>query len=195
LLSGLAYLTTYKVWVNATDPTGSGLYTRKWYNFTTQQNPPPFLETPFPANETTNTPRPPAQLQINVTDPNNDMLDVSFHWKNHTGHWVGLQTYTGVGNGSYNVIPPKTNEWIWGNTTYMWSVNATDGTSWTNETYHYTTRGSRYDVNNNDIVNFQDAGLVWVHRTSLVPYDGLYDVNQDGQVNFQDAGLTWVNRD
>ena len=27
-LSGLAYSTTYKVWVNATDPTGSGLYTR-----------------------------------------------------------------------------------------------------------------------------------------------------------------------
>ena len=30
-LTGLTYSTTYKVWVNATDPTGSGLYTRKWY--------------------------------------------------------------------------------------------------------------------------------------------------------------------
>jgi hypothetical protein len=67
--------------------------------------------------------------------------------------------------------------------------------SWTNETFHYTTNGSRYDVNNNDKVNFQDAGLVWVHRISLVPYDGLYDVNQDGNVNFQDAGLTWIHRD
>jgi hypothetical protein len=38
-LSGLAYSTTYKVWVNATDPTGSGLYTRKWYTFTTKQAP------------------------------------------------------------------------------------------------------------------------------------------------------------
>ena len=35
-LSGLAYSTTYKIWVNATDPTGSGLYTRKWYTFTTK---------------------------------------------------------------------------------------------------------------------------------------------------------------
>jgi len=35
-LSGLAYSTTYKVWANATDPTGSGLYTRKWYTFTTK---------------------------------------------------------------------------------------------------------------------------------------------------------------
>jgi hypothetical protein len=36
-LTGLAYSTTYKVWVNATDPTGSNQYTRRWYTFTTQQ--------------------------------------------------------------------------------------------------------------------------------------------------------------
>lgn len=34
-ISGLAYQTTYRVWVNATDPPGSGLYTRRWYIFTT----------------------------------------------------------------------------------------------------------------------------------------------------------------
>ena len=39
-LSGLTYSTTYKIWVNATDPTGSGLYTRKWYTFTTKPLPP-----------------------------------------------------------------------------------------------------------------------------------------------------------
>ena len=81
------------------------------------------------------------------------------------------------------------------NTTYVWSVNCTDGKVWTNETYQYTTGGSRYDVSNNGRVNFQDAGLVWIHRTSEVAYDGIYDVNQNGEVNFQDAGLTWINRD
>jgi len=35
-LSGLTYSTSYKVWVNATDPSGSGMYTRKWYTFTTR---------------------------------------------------------------------------------------------------------------------------------------------------------------
>jgi PKD repeat protein len=43
-ISNLAYLKTYKVWVNATDPTGSGNYTRKYYSFTTRksdQGPPP----------------------------------------------------------------------------------------------------------------------------------------------------------
>jgi hypothetical protein len=34
-LTGLSLSTTYTVWVNATDPGGSGLYTRKWYTFTT----------------------------------------------------------------------------------------------------------------------------------------------------------------
>lgn len=35
-LSGLAYSTTYKVWVNATD--GSGTYTREWFTFTTKES-------------------------------------------------------------------------------------------------------------------------------------------------------------
>jgi hypothetical protein len=196
VLSGLAFSTIYKVWVNATDPTGSKNYTRRWFTFTTLGiiNNPPVFGTPSPANGAANTSRPPVHLQVTVTDLNNDSLDISFYWKNHTGKWVILQTYTGVVNGTYSYYPTG-NDWIWGNTAYTWSVNATDGTSWTNESYTYTTNGSRYDVNNNNVVNFQDGGLVWVHRTSLVPYDGLYDVNHDGQVNFQDAGLTWVNRD
>jgi hypothetical protein len=34
-LTSLTYSTTYKIWVNATDPSGSGLYTRRLYTFTT----------------------------------------------------------------------------------------------------------------------------------------------------------------
>jgi PKD repeat protein len=36
LLSGLQNSKHYTVWVNATDPTGSGLYTREWYTFNTK---------------------------------------------------------------------------------------------------------------------------------------------------------------
>jgi hypothetical protein len=53
-LSGLAYATTYKVWVNATDPTGSGTFTRKWYAFTTKTSQPPVFGTPLPSNGSTN---------------------------------------------------------------------------------------------------------------------------------------------
>ena len=126
-------------------------------------------------------------------------MDVYIRWRKHDyyhfGEWITLQTYTRVGNGTYNFIPPVENDWIWGdNTTYIWSVSVTDGIIWTNETYHYTTSGSRYDVNNDNKVNFQDAGLVWMYRTNEVDYDGIYDMNQDGQVNSQDAGLTWIDR-
>ena len=126
-------------------------------------------------------------------------MDVFIRWKKHdyyhSGEWVTLGSYAGVGNGTYDTTNLTGNGWMWGNTIYTWSVNVTDGTYRTNKIFTFTTGGSRYDVNNNDIVNFQDAGLVWVHRTSEVDYDGIYDVSQNGVVNFQDAGLTWVNRD
>lgn len=155
----------------------------------------PFIINEYPTNNSISIQRPPAELHITIGVPKGNSIDVSLRWKNHSGQWYTLQTYTSVGNGTYNFILPTANDWIWGNTTYLWSVNVTDGTSWANETYSFTTGGSRYDVNNNGLVNFQDAGLVWTHRTSLVSYDGLYDVNQDGKVNFQDTGLTWMHRD
>jgi hypothetical protein len=41
VLSGLLYSTTYKVWVNATYPADSSVYTRQWYTFTTTAYRPP----------------------------------------------------------------------------------------------------------------------------------------------------------
>jgi len=165
------------------------------------QNIVPIISNIYPEDESiasggsgNNAYRPPTELGATVEDPNGKMMDIYIRWKNHNDEWVALEAYSGVGNGTYN-FTPSGNDWIWGNTTYTWSVNVTDGTYWTNKTFTFTTGGSRYDVNNNDIVNFQDAGLVWIHRTSEVAYDGIYDVNQNGVVNFQDAGLTWVNRD
>ena len=53
-LTGLSFSTTYTVWVNATDPGGSGNYTREWYIFTTKANSPPNAPSnPSPANGAT----------------------------------------------------------------------------------------------------------------------------------------------
>jgi FlaG/FlaF family flagellin (archaellin) len=54
ILAGLSYSTTYKIWVNATDPTGSNLFTRRWYTFTTTGNLPPTFGTPTPTNGSIN---------------------------------------------------------------------------------------------------------------------------------------------
>jgi hypothetical protein len=178
----------------------SNVYTTRYYSYiefentTIAGNEEPLIFFVSPWNTESAVNRPPAALNFTVADLNGNSLSISVRWMNHQNTWVTLETFTGVYNGSYSYIPPNTNDWIWGNTTYVWSVNVTDGITWTNQTFLYITNGSRYDVNNNGLVNFQDAGLVWIHRTNLVPYDGLYDVNQDGQVNFQDAGLAWVNR-
>jgi hypothetical protein len=90
-LSGLAYSTVYKVWVNATDPTGSGLYTRKWYEFTTAEEPnlPPAI------------PQRPSGIasgKINIeytyttitTDPNHDQIYYNWSWEDGTtSGWLG----------------------------------------------------------------------------------------------------------
>jgi len=204
----------YEFYIWATDISGnSNMSFVEYFTVLTLLNEPPVVYDEYPENESMDVERPPTELRVTVDDPNNDTLDVYIKWKvickccinnsnccySYDDDWITVKNFTGVANGTYEFIPSDDvtiwlNDWIWGNTTYIWSVNVTDGTFWTNETYQYTTGGSRYDVNNNDLVNFQDAGLVWVHRTSEVCYDGIYDVNQDGQVNFQDAGLTWINR-
>jgi len=161
-------------------------------------NNPPIIFNENPKNNIENEVRPPLNLNCTVEDLNNDTMSIYFRWINQTpivDKWDSLMEWINVVNGTYCFSPSISNDWIWGNTTYTWSVNVTDGFSWTNKTFTFTTGGSRYDVSNNDLVNFQDAGLCWVNRDSVVDYDGLYDVNQNGAVNFQDAGLCWVNRD
>jgi hypothetical protein len=112
-LSSLAYSTAYKVWVNATDPTGSGLYTRKWYTFTTQQQP------NVPPNKP-NKPSGTASGKINTvytyttstTDPNSDQVYYLWDWGDGTqSNWLGPYnssvtintTHTWTVKGSYNI--------------------------------------------------------------------------------------------
>ena len=73
----LAYATTYKIWVNATDPTGSGLYTRRWYTFTTTNlvNTPPVFGAPSPANGSTGN-----LLSLTWSIPINDPNGNTFSW-------------------------------------------------------------------------------------------------------------------
>ncbi len=82
-LSGLLNLTTYIVWVNATDPTGSGLYTRGWYSFKTgpEPNRPPFIPSnPVPADGSVDIPIKNTILSWSGGDPDGDSVtyDVYF---------------------------------------------------------------------------------------------------------------------
>ncbi|VVB59126.1 FG-GAP repeat protein [uncultured archaeon] len=91
VLSGLADSTTYKVWVNATDPTGSGLYTREWYTFTTQQqqNVPPDKPNK-PLGTSSGRTKLVYTYTTSTTDSNGDQVYYTWDWGDGNGSgWLG----------------------------------------------------------------------------------------------------------
>ncbi|MBE3123079.1 MAG: PKD domain-containing protein [Thermoplasmata archaeon] len=132
-LSGLAYSTLYKVWVNATDPTGSNSYTRRWYMFTTKANLPPVFGTPSPANGSTGN-----LLSLTWSIPINDPESNLFSW---TIQCSNGQTTSGAGasNGTKSLALSD----LAYLTTYKVWVNATDPTGsglYTRRWYTFTTQ-------------------------------------------------------
>jgi hypothetical protein len=135
-VSGLAYSTTYKIWVNATDPTGSNQYTRRWYSFTTQSggNQPPVYGSPTPTNGSINQPLS-FTFSIPINDPNGDL----FSWTIHSSNGQ-TKTRTGQTGGTYSMTLTGLTS---GKTYKVW-VNATDPTGsnrYTRRWYTYTTQG------------------------------------------------------
>lgn len=133
-LTGLASLKKYTVWVNATDPAGSGLYTRRWYTFTTKQgNNPPVFGSPSPANGSTGN-----LLSFSWSIPISDLEGDTFDW------WIecsnGQTTSgSGVSNGSKSLSLSD----LAVSATYKVWVNATDPTGsglYTRKWYTFSTK-------------------------------------------------------
>ena len=135
-LSGLAFSTTYKVWVNATDPTGSGLYTRRWYTFTTKTNlvnNPPMFGASSPANGSTGN-----LLSLSWSIPINDPEGDQFSWSIQCSNGQ-TNNATGASNGTKSLSLSG----LAYSTTYKVWVNATDPTGsnqYTRRWYTFTTR-------------------------------------------------------
>lgn len=135
-LSGLAYSTTYKVWVNATDPSppGSGLYTRKWYTFTTKANEPPVFSTPTLPNESVGNGLS-FSWQIPISDPDGN----TFNWRIECSN--GQFSYANnAGSGTKSLSLSGLTQ----STTYTIWVNATDSNPpgsglWTRSWFTFTT--------------------------------------------------------
>ena len=136
-LFNLSNATTYIVWVNATDPTGSKLNTTAWYNFTTQVTPvnaPPQLSNPFPANGSTNIAVTTSTLSIIIQDPEGDHIN----WTITTSPNIGSNAGTLEGNGTKTVSVSGLSS----ATKYRWTVQTYDGHHWTNQTFSFTTASS-----------------------------------------------------
>jgi hypothetical protein len=135
-LTGLPYSTTYKVWVNATDPGGSGLYTRRWYTFTTKASLPPVFGTPTPANGSTNQPIS-FTWSILINDPEGDLFSWTIQCSNGQ-----TNSATGATNGTKTLALSG----LAYSTTYKVWVNATDPTGsgmYTRKWYTFTTKANQ----------------------------------------------------
>ncbi len=109
--------TMYTIWVNATDETGSGLWNRSWYTFTTEPgNYSPVFETPSPINGSINNPLD-FNWSIYISDPEGDIFDWSIECSNGQ-----INSSIGATNGSKVIALSNLDN----GTTYTIWVNATD---------------------------------------------------------------------
>jgi len=121
----------------------------------------PIVSSPSPEDGATNQDLQPICSAL-ITDPDVDDTTVYFY-ENTTGDWALQQvnlTHTSGTVAQWNNYANATS----GDTKYWWSVNATDGSTWDNETFSFTTTDippilSNPDPANNSIDNPLD--LVW----------------------------------
>jgi len=128
----------------------------------------------IPENASTDIHIPPNNFSISVTEGNGSNMSI-YLYKIDGGYTLFNQSID-VTNGTYVFTNTS---WVTDlNTVYYWSVNATNGYSWSNETYHFTTITtyapiilSYYPLNNSnlaDVTNLNLTVTVFSHNSSLM---------------------------
>ena len=195
LTTPLAYSCTYTWWVNSTDGENENNAT---YNFTTSDFISFNLTDEYPENESVGQSRPPINLSARVNGSNVDIYIYYLNMTPTTDIVELLGVWTEQESGYYNISSlineSFTTQFIWGNTEYVWYMNITNGSTWLNETFYYTTEGSRYDIDASGDVVATDASVTWSSRAGEKQYDGIYDVDDGSDITATDASLVWSNR-
>ena len=144
-----------------------------------------------------------ANISAAIYDSDGDTMNMYF-FTNKTSTWdsgwfeIGTNITEGEGynysNQTFNILERYNTQWRWGATTYYWYANITDGKSWTNQSFTYTTGGSRYDVAGTGDVVSTDVSWAWNNRQGVKSYLGIYDVDNSGDIVSGDISLIWANR-
>ncbi len=74
-------------------------------------------------------------LSVRAVDPNGLNMTVTFKQR-ISNTWTAIETFQNVPSGTYTAIPTQMQNL---STTYYWGVEATNGQSWTNRTFSFTT--------------------------------------------------------
>ena len=130
-------------------------------------------------------------LNVTVSDPDEDSMNVYFHWQNGTE--IGSAS---VGNGEVaSIYLPTyiTPAWLAHDTTYYWYVIVTDGILETHSGIYNFHTSKAWDVNEDEYVDSLDASLIVIYYgTALLAGSQGWDINNDGFVDAVDvSGLVF----
>ncbi len=188
-----SYQTTYEWRVEVND--GMGNWIIETYSFTTRpKNYLPILSNPSPSNGATGVVAGNVALSISVSDRDSDLMNINF-MTNASGTWQTIGTNVSVSNGSYQ----QNYDFLEYDKTYWWSVNASDGHGWTNETYSFTTIKEDNEPPTIKIIT-PELGFIYIYilvvqlRLHILPTTSTLIISKiDIEVDAVDnKGINWV---
>ena len=148
----------------------------------------------YPADDTGEVNREPANISAYCAGSGMDVYIYFYNMTPVTDVWTLLSTSNDQSSGRFEFSSFHGNDFKWGNTNYIWSVNITDGNgNWQNSSYNYTTEAlaggndARKDMENDDDVDIFDCIAVYNNYNDGDPYDGLFDVEDDSDVDIFDC--------
>lgn len=152
-------------------------------NATPVSNLVPVIEDGSPNGTLTNTS---PVLELTLSDNENDLLNASFYWSNHT--FIGYDE--GYTSASIELSPTILNH----DQTYGWYANVTDGTSTVTGIFSFDTC-KNYDLVPDGIINYLDVSSLVSHYLDSVSPAGSdpWDINNDGVVNYLDISTLVSN--
>jgi hypothetical protein len=157
----------------------------------------------YPSDGSTDISRPPANLSAYISGTS---LEVYIMYENMTGltnTWTQVHYNPDVSDEriEYTSLDTfgTTYDFYFGNESYNWSINITDGIDWSNLSFTYHTittvngQNAQYEVSKNNDINVIDLNRCWTHRTvsDHAPYNRFFDVTRDGNVNVIDLNRIW----
>jgi len=124
-------------------------------------------------------------------------MDVYIYFYNMTPKvhtWSLVDSWTEENSDRFETNREYGNDFKWGNTTYTWSVNITDGTNWVNKTYTYVTEqqtaeghNARMDVDADNTLDIFDARDTYNNYNQGHEFDGIYDVDENDDIDVFDC--------
>jgi len=158
--------------------------------YPTGPNQPPTIHNEYPTNDSKNV-RLQVICQIQVSDPDNDSMNISWY-ENSTGSWVPGKPYSSVVGGTYHWAYLQATSY---STTYYWMVTVDDGHDhYISAVYHFTTKPKPYTPppsppsptpNKSPIAKITGPNNAYTNETLVFYSDKSYD--PDGNI----VGYRW----